>query len=180
MMRRAVIALVLLQLSACAGRSRAAASGPSNSSGTGVVHADNTATATLWPRFFAELEGTFVATTPSGAAITVTRRFVSRKSAQLESFVTPSGAETITVYHPDAERILMTHYCGQGNQAVLVAELSAEDRVVFTGVSATNVGADQGVLSRLELIQLDDGYEHRETYTAGDEVETTTLHFVRQ
>ncbi len=93
--------------------------------------------------------------------------------------MTPSGAETITMVHPDGDRILMTHYCGQGNQAVLVVESSTEDRVVFTGVSATNVTEEQGVLTRLELSLRADGYEHRETYTVGGEEDTTTLHFVR-
>lgn len=147
-------------------------------SGPGVI-ADASARAKLWPRFFVALEGKFVATTSSGAEITVTRRSVSNNSAHIESFVTPSGAETITMVHPDGDTILMTHYCGQGNQAVLVVESATEDRIVFTGVRATNVTEEQGVLSRLELNLLPDGYEHKETYTAGGEVDTTTLHFVR-
>jgi len=84
------------------------------------------------------------------------------------------------MYHPDGDTVLMTHYCGQGNQALLVAQSSTEDSVVFTRLRATNVGPDQGVMSKLELRLRDDGYEQKETYTAGDQVETSTLHFIRQ
>jgi hypothetical protein len=49
--------------------------------------------------------------------------------------------EMVTVYHPDGDKLMLTHYCTLGNQPRMVAELEDEDADVlrFSYVGATNL-----------------------------------------
>ena len=46
----------------------------------------------------------------------------------------------ISVFHMDGDRLLMTHYCGAGNQPRMAGTLSADGKSVsFTFLDATNL-----------------------------------------
>lgn len=49
--------------------------------------------------------------------------------------------EMVTVYHPNGDELMLTHYCTLGNQPKMVADLtSGEDRILsFSYVNATNL-----------------------------------------
>ncbi|MGE0870169.1 MAG: hypothetical protein AB7P03_16510 [Kofleriaceae bacterium] len=133
-----------------------------------------------WDRLKTALPGTWRATAPSGGPITVSYRLVAGDSALLESFVTPSGRETITMIHPDGERLLLTHYCGQGNQPRLVLHPVSRDAVSFTMVDATNVLRGQAILVERTLRFVRDGFEQIELYRQPDgSSERTSLMFTR-
>src|SRR5262249_23574462 len=71
------------------------------------------------PPAFARLKtlaGDWEARTEKGSVIRVSYRLVSNDSVLVQSFVTGSGKETMTVFHADGARLLATHYCAQGNQ----------------------------------------------------------------
>jgi hypothetical protein len=53
----------------------------------------------------------------------------------------PSFPEMMTVYHLDGDRLVLTHYCGAGNQPHMQAEPfdPASKELRFTFVSATNL-----------------------------------------
>ncbi len=88
-------------------------------------------------------------------------------------------AETVTAYHRDGDAVLLTHYCGQGNQPRLRLVATADDTAQFERFDVTNASPDQGILTRLAL-QLDGDQLHRsETYAAGNDAETTDLAFTR-
>jgi hypothetical protein len=100
----------------------------------------------------------------------------------VQSFVTASGKETLTVFHPDGARVLATHYCAQGNQPRLQLDRSStRDRLLFVFVDATNLEPQAAVLKRLELrIDKPGEYTEIETYEQNGQPEVTTLRFRRK
>jgi hypothetical protein len=127
------------------------------------------------------LVGEWVAPTPRGA-IKVSYRLVSNDSALVQRFVTPSGRETLTIIHPDGDKILATHYCAQGNQPRLRLDLgkSSANRYVFSFVDATNLATPAAShLVQLELVLAGDQYTEVETYEENGKPDVTTLRFRR-
>jgi len=61
----------------------------------------------------ASLAGTWQATGPDGTPATITYRLVSDGTALLEEL---SVEDMVTVYHPDGDAIMLTHYCAGNNQ----------------------------------------------------------------
>ncbi len=137
--------------------------------------------ATSWEDLQRRLVGRWKATREDGSTITVTYRVVSRGSAMIETFVTASGTETVSMYHPDGDHLMLTHYCAQGNQARLKAVEVAPSRAVFRFLDATNVGPEQGVMRELEVRVGADGFEQRSVYRSPDGADgADVLHFVRE
>lgn len=136
--------------------------------------------ATSWSHFAEALAGSWEADGSSARTVHVSYERTSRGSALLETWQSGSPAETITVYHPDGDALLLTHYCGQGNQARLRSVAASESRVVFQRFEATNLSAAQSVLDEL-VLELGSGRLRRiETYaSATGERETTELVFHR-
>ncbi len=123
--------------------------------------------------------GAWEAQTETGA-LTADYALISRDSALVESWVTPGGTHTLTVYHPDGPTVLLTHYCAQGNQARLRLVEASESRFRFEREDATNVLAGQSVLTTLELSLEDGALVRTEVYVdpAGTP-ERTVLRFER-
>ncbi len=57
------------------------------------------------------LVGAWEAQTAAGFTIRVSYRAIASDSAVVETFTTPSGRETLTIYHPDGSDLIATHYC---------------------------------------------------------------------
>ncbi len=129
----------------------------------------------------AEMVGAWEATTESGRTLAVTYRGTSRGSALVESWAPGTSGETVTVFHPAGSSLQLTHYCGQGNQAVLRAVHLSDHRIAFQRVAETNLSADQSVLTELALDLSEEGVvERTEVYEASDGTrEMTVLRFVR-
>ena len=128
------------------------------------------------------LVGDWEARTDQGGIIRVSYRLVSNDSVLVQRFVTPSGKETLTVFHPDGARLIATHYCAQGNQPRLRLDpASAKDRFVFTFLDATNLPKPSAAhLVRLELqLETATQYTEIETYQEDGKPDVTTLHFKR-
>jgi hypothetical protein len=126
------------------------------------------------------LPGLWKATTPEGRTITIRYHVVSNGSALVETFITASGKETLSVYHRDGRELMLTHYCAQGNQARLKATEANGDRIVFTFLDASNVAPDQGVMVRLMVALQGDAFDQESTYRAPTgEPDLTRLRFVR-
>jgi len=128
------------------------------------------------------LTGDWEARTESGAAIRVSYRAISNRTALQQTYTTASGNETITVFHPDGKRLLATHYCAQGNQPRLQLDPSSTaKRFVFKYLDATNLTTPESShLTELEL-RLDGPGEYTsvETYAENGKLDVTTLHFRR-
>lgn len=105
-------------------------------------------------------------TTDAQRAFRVQYRLVSNAAALVEIYGSLDGRFTQTIFHPDGERILATHYCAQGNQPRLQLTATAET-LDFTYLDATNLrDPDASRLTRLQL-RADGGVlTRREVYTA--------------
>ncbi len=128
------------------------------------------------------LVGNWEAKTASGAIIRVSYRPISRDSALVETFTTPSGVETLTIYHPDGPNLLATHYCAQGNQPRLrLQPESTKTTLQFSFYDATNLRAPTAShLTRLRFQLRDaDHFDKTEIYTEGGTDGETVLKFVR-
>lgn len=121
-----------------------------------------------------KLVGSWTCTTDD-SAVRIHYRLVSSSSVLVETFTTPSGKETLTLYHPDGRHLLATHYCGQGNQPRLRLRSSSGASFVFGFHDATNLSRrDAAHLERLQLTPHgNDALERVETYTEAGAEEVT-------
>lgn len=129
------------------------------------------------------LVGDWEAKLESGKIISANYKMMSNNSAMVETYTTPSGKQTITVYHLDGNHLMLTHYCAQGNQPRLrcVAKKSTKSKFVFEYYDSTNLSSrDAARMVFLEAEILDaDHFDQTTTYRSRKEQETTTLHFER-
>jgi hypothetical protein len=70
----------------------------------------------------------------------------------------------ITMFHLDGDRLLMTHYCGAGNQPRMVGTVSPDGKTItFNFLDATNVlGSQPGHMERMVLTILDANHHTEE------------------
>ena len=103
------------------------------------------------------LEGSWAGKTSDGHDIQVDFRVVSADSAVMSEIHGAHEANMITMFHPDGDRLLMTHYCGTGNQPRMVGTLSPDGKTIsFNFLDATNVLSSQpGHMQQLVLTVLD-------------------------
>ena len=80
---------------------------------------------------FSRLTRALVGGWAASSGTRVSYRLVSNGTALVETWTAASGAETLTVYHPDHDDVLLTHYCAQGNQARLWLVSSSGARFRF-------------------------------------------------
>ncbi len=100
------------------------------------------------------LVGTWENKHEDGSVTTVTYKVVSGGSAIVESISPakePDGM--VTVYHLDGAKLMLTHYCGAGNQPRMVAEPSTDpNKLTFKYLDATNLKSpDDGHMSGLTV-----------------------------
>ena len=94
-------------------------------------------------------------------------RVTSGGSALLSELVEPSRKEDmITVFHLDGNRLLLTHYCAEGNQPRMKATASPDGKtIIFDFVDATNlVPPKVGHMRRL-VIRMPNPNHHTEEWT---------------
>ncbi len=88
-----------------------------------------------------QLAGTWEATGPEGKVVT-TYRISGDGSAVLNFLFPDSPKEMLTVFHPDGDTIMGTHYCAAHNQPRLVAEPGADPKVLtFKFKDITNLSS---------------------------------------
>jgi len=67
-------------------------------------------------------------------------------SVVVERFTELNGAEMLTAYHLDGDKLVLTHYCMAGNEPHMVAEKfdSASGELTFAFAGGSNIGAETG------------------------------------
>jgi hypothetical protein len=89
---------------------------------------------------------------------TVTYRVTAAGSAVVETLFPGTEHEMVTVYHNDAQDLVLTHYCAAGNQPRMKARRGgAPNQLVFEFAGGTNLKAER------------DMYMHGVTITFVDE-----------
>ena len=87
------------------------------------------------------LAGTWDTTAPEGGPATVTYQVVSNGTAVVETISHSDEPQMITMYTVDGDHLMMTHYCGIGNQPRMRASVSSGDvkELKFNFVDGANM-----------------------------------------
>lgn len=89
-----------------------------------------------------------------GKPVTISYALVSNGSALMEKIGMPHESDMVTLYHPDGDSLMMTHYCSAHNQPRMRAgKVSPESRrIAFDFLDATNLASpDAGHMHRLVM-----------------------------
>lgn len=89
------------------------------------------------------------------AKVQVSYALTSAGSAVMETLQTSHGA-MVTIYHPDGESVMMTHYCAAGNQPRMRAKGNGEKELAFSFVDATNLPSSEATHMHDLKITFDD------------------------
>jgi hypothetical protein len=88
-----------------------------------------------------DLVGTWESKSEDGV-VSIRYEIISEGTALMETMSYPGGkAAMVTIYHPDGDELLMTHYCGANNQPRMRCSKPAPDgkSLVFQFVDCSNL-----------------------------------------
>ena len=124
------------------------------------------------------LEGNWAGKNSQGQpSLQVTFRMTAGGSALMSEIHGHGPENMITMFHMDGDRLLMTHYCGAGNQPRMKVIASDPKSVTFEFFDGTNIGPGDGHMQRVtftlpdadhhseEWVFLDHGKEMKEVFT---------------
>ncbi len=119
------------------------------------------------------LEGNWAGKGSQGQPIQVTFRMTAGGSALMSEILGKGPENMITMFHMDGDRLLMTHYCGSGNQPRMKVIASDAKSVSFEFFDGTNIGPGDGHMQHATFTQphveewtfLDHGKEMKEVFT---------------
>jgi hypothetical protein len=106
------------------------------------------------------LTGSWEGKGPSGAALRISWRETAGGSAIVSEILGTGPENMISMFHMDgSDRLLMTHYCGAGNQPRMQANVSPDGKTItFTFVDGTNIAPGAGHMQKMVLTILDDNH----------------------
>ncbi len=114
------------------------------------------------------LSGSWEGKAANGMAVQVTFRDTAGGSALMSEIM--GHEDMISMFHLDGpDKLLMTHYCGAGNQPRMQASASPDGKTIsFTFLDATNLSSpDAGHMHHLVIAMLDTNH-HTEEWTFVD------------
>jgi hypothetical protein len=89
------------------------------------------------------LSGNWEGKSSMGEAVQVSYKSTAGDSAvmgEIRSHMHGKSEDMISMFHMDGDRLLLTHYCGAGNQPRMQASISADGKTItFDFVDATNL-----------------------------------------
>jgi hypothetical protein len=113
------------------------------------------------------LAGEWTSKMPDGASSTQTYRVVSGNSAIILDQQVPGGGSMITMFHPDGQKTVATHYCSMGNQPRMVATGTDTKSIAFKFQDITNDDGKSGAMRDLTIVFLDNDH-HNQVWTWQD------------
>ena len=113
------------------------------------------------------LDGAWEGKAPDGQTVQVAYRVTGNGSAVMSEI--KGHADMISMFNLDGDRLLMTHYCGAGNQPRMVASTSPDGKTLtFDFLDATNLASpDDGHMTRL-VLSMTDANHHTEEWIYSD------------
>ena len=112
------------------------------------------------------LEGTWEGKNNQGRMMKVSFRTTSGGSALLSEIHGMDAENMVSMFHMDGDRLLMTHYCGAGNQPRMKATLAPDGKsVVFDFVDATNLASPDAGHMHHVVFGMPDNDHHTEEWT---------------
>jgi hypothetical protein len=122
------------------------------------------------------LNGTWEGKPSNGQVTKVIFRMTANGSALMSEIM--GEHDMVTMFHMDNDRLLMTHYCGTGNQPRMQGSLSPDGKsVAFKFVDATNMASPKaGHMDQL-VISIPDAEHHFEDWTFKSDGKEIKEHF---
>ena len=123
------------------------------------------------------LEGMWEGKNSEGQALNVSFRMTAGGSALMSEIHGHGPENMITMFHMDGDRLLMTHYCGAGNQPRMKVIAADAKSVSFEFFDGTNIGPGDGHMQHAtftatdadhqveEWVFVDHGKEMKEVFT---------------
>ncbi|MGH9504419.1 MAG: hypothetical protein ACRD20_16330 [Terriglobales bacterium] len=113
------------------------------------------------------LDGSWEGKAPDGQPVEVDYRVTANGSALMSEI--KGKEDMITMFNLDGERLLLTHYCGVGNQPRMVASASPDGKTItFDFLDATNLASpDAGHMHRL-IVSMPEANHHTEEWIYND------------
>ena len=123
------------------------------------------------------MEGNWVGKNNQGQTLEISFRSTAGGSALMSEIHGHGPENMVTMFHMDGDRLIMTHYCGAGNQPRLKVVSADAKSVSFEFFDGTNIGPDAGHMQHVTFTQpdadhhteewvfLDHGKEMREQFT---------------
>jgi len=123
------------------------------------------------------MEGNWAGKNSQGQPLQVTFRLTAGGSALMSEILGRGPENMITMFHMDGDRLLMTHYCGAGNQPRMKVSSSDAKSVSFEFFDGTNIGPGDGHMQHVtftrsdadhhveEWVFLDHGKEMKEVFS---------------
>lgn len=113
------------------------------------------------------LEGNWTGKNAQGHAVQVTFRITAGGSAVMSEIQGHGPENMITMIHMDGDRLLMTHYCGAGNQPRMKLSEADAKSASFEFMDGTNIGPGDGHMQHVTFSQVDPDH-HVEDWTFAD------------
>ncbi len=123
------------------------------------------------------LEGMWQGKNSQGQPLRVSFRMTGGGSALMSEILGEGRENMVTMIHMDGDRLMLTHYCGAGNQPRMKVVSSDAKSITFEFFDGTNIAPGDGHMQRVTFTQsdpdhhteewvfLDQGKEHRELFT---------------
>jgi hypothetical protein len=115
------------------------------------------------------LTGSWEGKAPDGKPLLVSFRETAGGSALMSEILGTGPENMVSVIYMDGpEKLLMTHYCGAGNQPRMQASVSPDGKTItFTFFDGTNIAPGAGHMQSVVLTMLDNNH-HTEDWTFVD------------
>lgn len=108
------------------------------------------------------LEGNWAGKNNQGETLQITFRMTAGGSALMSEIQGHGPENMISMFHMDGDRLVMTHYCGAGNQPRMKVIASDPKSVSFEFFDGTNIGPGDGHMQRVTFIQPDSDHHSEE------------------
>ena len=110
------------------------------------------------------LNGMWEGKNPEGRDVKISYRTTSGGSAMMSEIL--AEEDMISMFHLDGDRLLMTHYCGAGNQPRMKASASPDGKTVtFDFLDATNLSSPDAAHMHRMVLTMIDANHHTEEWT---------------
>lgn len=129
------------------------------------------------------LAGEWDGKTSEGKPVHISYKLVSGGSTVMETLQSEHDVDMITMYHPDGNSIMMTHYCMAQNQPRMkAAALENANRLDFQFLDATNLSSpNAGHMHELVLTFQDhDHITQQWTWKEGGKTKVDTFTLIRK
>ena len=108
------------------------------------------------------MEGNWAGKNNQGQPVQVTFRTTAGGSALMSEILGRGPENMVTMFHMDGDRLLMTHYCGAGNQPRMKVISSDAKSVSFEFFDGTNIGPGDGHMQHVTFMQPDSDHHVEE------------------